>query len=742
MASSAPISKPTHNYDTEREWLRRFIENFSDGRTEDAIHGNKKYMIEIQKVYDREKKLLEIHVEDLEEFFSEAMYRDFIDRVRKNTKRYKDLISEVASEMQGFSRRRAISEEEEFEEKLNEHQLFYGKSDGGAGKPGEQKRGHMIHKKIEAIIAPGPNAKQHITKIRNLRAEDVGSLVHVRGTVVRVTEVKPRIEIACYVCENCDSNAFLKVNQATFMPLVECKDAKCKDSRLKGNMVQNYSLSKFTPYQELMIQETPDQTPVGSIPRTFTVLAEGANVKQANPGDTVKLVGILLVRTSQSSRGRNDKLLHETYIQAMRIEKEKKSYSQLEVSEEDRSRLIELSRQPRIVTSLANSIAPEIFGMEEVKKALLLQMVGGSMLTMPDGMRIRGDLNLALIGDPGVAKSQLLKYVAHITPRGVYTTGKGSSGAGLTATIMRDPMTNEVSLEGGALVLADLGICCIDEFDKMEEGDRTSIHEVMEQQTISLAKAGITTRLNARTSILAAANPPTGRYNREKSPHENINLPFSLLSRFDLIFILLDTPNQVFDEHLAAHITFVHQHAFHPKLATEVLPEETLRQYIAQARTFNPTIAPQYHNFIIQKYVEKRKLNNHPTRKSSEYITPRTLLGVIRLSQAFAKLRFSNNIEQEDIVQALELMDNAQASIGPQGNEAREVVKQGAPQDVISRIFEIVRGCFVSSKARSLDEVQERVLERGFNRDDFRRCIELYETTGTLMNKNGTLMLM
>lgn len=320
------------------------------------------------------------------------------------------------------------------------------------------------------------------------------------------------------------------------------------------------------------------------------------------------------------------------------MEKDKKTFSEMQLDDDMEEECVGVAGDADAYTKIARSIAPEIYGLEDVKKALLLQLVSGVTRQMGDGMKvraaaflsraahlsltrprsaqIRGDINICLMGDPGVAKSQLLKYVTKVAPRAVYTTGKGSSGVGLTAAVMRDPVTNEMTLEGGALVLADMGICCIDEFDKMDDADRTSIHEVMEQQTVSIAKGGITTTLNARTAVLAAANPLYGRYNLRRSVADNVNLPAALLSRFDLLFLLLDRPSAEqhggFDRRLARHITMVHMTGEAPPLEqdTEFQPfsEDFIRSYITLARRYEPFVPQE----LTEEVAEVRRAVSFP----------------------------------------------------------------------------------------------------------------------------------
>ncbi|KAG5463267.1 MAG: DNA replication licensing ATPase, partial [Olpidium bornovanus] len=493
-----------------------------------------------------------------------------------------------------------------------------------------------------------PRASEVPLSVRKIRSTSIGHLVTVRGIVTRVSDVKPLMEVCAYSCDRCGCEIFKEITQKQFTPLFECPSQDCMTNNSKGQLYMQTRASKFLKFQEVKLQELTDQVPVGHIPRTMTVHLYQSLVRAVNPGDVVNVSGIFLPTPFTGFKALQAGLLADTFLQAQHIVKQKKQYADMELNPEALARVFDLAEDPDLYTKMSQSIAPEIYGHEDVKKALLLLLVGGAAKCMPDGMKIRGDLNVCLMGDPGVAKSQLLKYISKVAPRGVYTTGRGSSGVGLTAAVMRDPVTDEMVLEGGALVLAD-------NFDKMDEIDRTAIHEVMEQQTISISKAGITTTLNARASILAAANPAYGRYNPRYSPTENINLPAALLSRFDLLFLILDKPDMEEDVRLAQHVTYVHMNSKHPPLDFECLDSSTIRHYISEARKKRPTLSREVGNYITQAYVKLRHKDNEVQQYS--YTSPRTLLGALRLAQAMARLRLSDSIEIGDVDEALRLME-------------------------------------------------------------------------------------
>ena len=598
--------------------------------------------------------------------------------------------------------------------------------------PPELTRRYTLNFRPKTPSAASSDNNGKALAVRQVRGEHLGKLITVRGIATRVSDVKPAVLVNAYSCDRCGHEIFQPVTAKQFTPLINCESEDCKKNGVKGQLFLSTRASKFVPFQEVKIQEMADQVPVGHIPRQLTVYCHGSLVRQINPGDVVDIGGVFMPTPYTGFKAIKAGLLTDTYLEAQFVNQHKKAYNDMVLAPTTIRRMTELEQSGQLYEYLSRSIAPEIFGHLDVKKALLLQLVGGVTKEMGDGMRIRGDINICLMGDPGVAKSQLLKYITKVAPRGVYTTGRGSSGVGLTAAVMRDPVTDEMVLEGGALVLADNGTCCIDEFDKMDDSDRTAIHEVMEQQTISISKAGITTTLNARTAILAAANPLYGRYNPRISPVENINLPAALLSRFDVLFLILDTPSRDIDEELARHVTYVHMNNKHPEPqgAGFIFSPNEVRQWVARARSYRPVLSKPVHDYLVGAYVRLRQQQKRDEagKKTFTHTSPRTLLGIIRLSQALARLRFADEVITDDVDEALRLVEVSKASLYDDNRDRR------GDQSAGSKIYNLIRGMRDSGAAATgegrgeldLRRVRERVLAKGFTVQQLEECLEEY----------------
>ncbi|MEM1889490.1 MAG: minichromosome maintenance protein MCM [Pyrobaculum sp.] len=485
-----------------------------------------------------------------------------------------------------------------------------------------------------------------VVSLRKLRSEHIGRLIRIEGIVTRQTPPKNFLYKALYRCTQCGYEVeFLQELERYVEPPQKCP--RCGASKSFTLVTEQ---SQYIDWQKIIVQERPEDLPPGQLPRSVEVVLLDDLVDTVKPGDIVSLSGVLDLSLSELKKGRPP--IVTSYVQGVHVETTNKELVE-EITKEDEAKILEISRRPDVRELITRSIAPSIYGYEEIKEAVACLLFGGNEIVYPDGVRVRGDINILLIGDPGTAKSQLLKFVAKIAPRAVYTTGKGSSAAGLTAAVVRDKLTGEFYLEAGALVLADKGVAVIDEIDKMDAKDRVALHEAMEQNTVSISKAGIVATLNARAAVLAAANPAFGRYLPNRTVAENIDLPVSLLSRFDLIFVIRDEPREDFDTAVAGHILDLHS-GRPPEAFRDVLRPEFLRKYIMYARRYvKPVLSEEAKERIRRFYLEMRKRYQGPGTAIA--ITARQLEALIRLTIAEAKMRLSPIATGEDAERAIRL---------------------------------------------------------------------------------------
>uniref|UniRef100_A0A8D9AE93 DNA replication licensing factor MCM4 n=1 Tax=Cacopsylla melanoneura TaxID=428564 RepID=A0A8D9AE93_9HEMI len=540
---------------------------------------------------------------------------------------------------------------------------------------------------LEHQIQVRPFNAKKTRNLRHLNPEDIDQLITINGMVIRTSNIIPEMREAFFRCIVCNFSTTVEIDRGRIHEPTLCTN--CSTNHC-FSLVHNRS--HFTDKQLVRLQETPDDMPAGQTPHSVVLFTYNDLVDSIQPGDRITVTGIYrAVPLQLNPRMRSVKSVYKTHIDVVHFRKidttrlYKHDEKEHKFPPERIELLKSLSQKPDIYERLTAAVCPSIYGHEDVKKGILLQMFGGTKKTFVSSGRdnFRAEINILLCGDPGTSKSQLLSYVYDVVPRSQYTSGKGSSAVGLTAYITKDPETRQMVLQTGALVLADSGVCCIDEFDKMSDATRSILHEVMEQQTLSIAKAGIICQLNARTSILAAANPCDSQWNTSKTIIDNIRLPHTLLSRFDLIFLMLDPQSEQFDARLARHLVSLYSNETSVE-DSNTMDISLLRDYIAFAQEhLSPTLGEEASQRLIQTYVDMRKLGAGRGRISAY---PRQLESLIRLSEAHAKMRYSDTVEVEDVEEAWRLH--------------REALKQSATDPLSGKIDVSIITTGVSSAAR------------------------------------------
>ncbi|KAG5670940.1 hypothetical protein PVAND_001169 [Polypedilum vanderplanki] len=644
------VDNEQHLRDLQREYL-----DFLDDEEDQGI-----YTSQVKTMISEERKRLLVNINDLR---------------RKNPARAQALLNNAFEEQHAFSL--ALKD---FVQSIQ---------------PSYAKQHEEFHVAFE-----GSFGNKHVTP-RQLTSRYLGNLVCVEGIVVKVSLVRPKVVRSVHYCPATNKFMERKYTDSTSFEAVPSSNVyPTKDE--DGNLLETeYGLSVYKDHQSISIQEMPEKAPAGQLPRSVDIVCDDDLVDKCKPGDRVQIVGNY--RCMPAKYGGYTNGVFRTVLIANHISLLNKE-STSNIDREEINICKKLAKRKDIFDLLAKSLAPSIHGHEFVKKAILCLLLGGVEKNLPNGTRLRGDINVLLIGDPSVAKSQLLRYVLHTAPRAIPTTGRGSSGVGLTAAVTSDQETGERRLEAGAMVLADRGVVCIDEFDKMTDIDRTAIHEVMEQGRVTISKAGIHASLNARCSVLAAANPVYGRYDQYKTPMENIGMQDSLLSRFDLLFVLLDTIDSDLDNVISDHVVRMHRYRnpkeqdgevltwgdstvdmlttfntenenketvvfekFDPLLhgasrtaADQILSVDFMKKYISVVKCIKPKLTEQACELISNEYSRLRSQESTESDVArTQPVTARTLETLIRLATAHAKARMAKNVAQQDAKAAIELVQFA-----------------------------------------------------------------------------------
>ena len=615
---------------------------------------------------------------------------------------------------------------------------------------------HQLVKTKEGKAAEGINIRfTNLPKkidIRHIRSDHINRFLSIEGILRKTTEVRPRIVEAHFQCPG-GHVTVRRQGYGRFREPEGCGTDGCTFRKLELNQKK----SLFVNSQKLRIQESPEGLRGGEQPQTLDVDATGDTTGLVAPGDRVVINGIL--RSMQRISHGEKSTTFDIYLECNSIEIAEKEFEEVQIEDKDEEEILDLSRDLNIYRKITHSIAPTIYGNEDVKEAIALQLFGGISKEMPDGSHLRGDIHVLLIGDPGIAKSQLLRYVVKLSPRAIYTSGQSSTSAGLTATAVKDEFGDgRWTLEAGALVLADMGIAAVDEMDKMHKEDRSALHEAMEQQTISVAKAGITATLKSRCALLGAANPKYGRFDDFAPIGEQINMPASLLSRFDLIFVMGDKPDPKRDGAIADHILKAHsigetiaQHSRTPipgvdddyireqlKPVTPDIDPQLFRKDVAYAKpSCFPRLTDAAREALIDYYMRLRGLASESNKPVP--VTARQLEALVRLAEASARIRLSNSIELADSERVIGIVDTCLRQVAydaKTGSFDIDKVVTGfskGKRDLIRRIKEVIRELADESGRSQIDAVIEQISREGHPKDEIRKQIDMFLRQGEAM---------
>lgn len=565
--------------------------------------------------------------------------------------------------------------------------------------------------------------------IRNLRAEHLGKFISIEGMVKRASEIRPEIVETIWHCAGCNSD----INQPVKMGFVT-KPYICPHCRKREDFIRKGKVMKDTRWVTI---EEPYELTEGDRPSQLTVVMKEDLVSQdgrrnSDPGNRVKVTGVM----REIPKGKPTSVKMDFYLEANHVEPVEMGWNMIEFTKENIKEIKDMAADPKIYERLVDSLAPSLYGLREIKEAIILQLFGGVGQRLPDGTHFRGDIHILIIGDPSAGKSQLLKMVPEIIPRGKYVSGKGVTGAGLTATVLKDELSGGWVLEAGALVLANKGLLAIDEFEKMEQQDQVAMHEALEQGSISIAKASIVATLPAKTSVLAGGNPTNSRFDPYQPIAKQITIPETLLSRFDLKFALRDVPNEEQDKILVEHVLKVREGD--KDVAMPAVDKELVRKYIAYAKeNCKPVLTHEAGKTLRNFYVDMRKKSEGTDNVS---ITLRQFEGLVRLAAASARVQLSDVIRKEDAKRAIKLMKFSLVQLGYDYETGQidvdrsEGATSSSERSKIRRLMEIIDIMSETEKEMKISKIREKAKAQGI--DNIDEMIEKLKLQGILWEPN------